>query len=141
MFSGKKGKSWEKGKGILRRVVANAGYSSPPSKSHSSLKALGWFMPRGKQRYLGRRWSPDPASRPPAGKETLKPACTCRRVSGGWRQVTGCHSRKVNMPYARNKAGSLPNPALWLQRLGEAACSEQHLVQGGGKFDAASSTL
>lgn len=52
----------------------------------------------------------------------------------------GCHSRDVNMPHTGNKAGSLPNPALWLQRLGEATCSRQRLVQGGGKFDAASST-
>lgn len=41
---------------------------------------------------------------------------------------------KVSMPHIRNKAGSLPNPALWLQRLGEDAHSEQRLVQGGGKL-------
>lgn len=39
---------------------------------------------------------------------------------------------KVSMPHIRNKAGSLPNPALWLQRLGEDAHSEWRLVQGGG---------
>lgn len=105
------GKRWEKGKGILRRGVANAGYSSPPPKSHSSPKALGQFMPWGKQRYLRRRWSLDPASPPPAGKESLALACADRRVSEGWRQVLGCRTREVNMPHARNTAGSLPKSA------------------------------
>lgn len=38
------------------------------------------------------------------------------------------------MPHIRNKAGSLPNPALWLQSLGEGVCSERRLVQSGGKL-------
>lgn len=41
---------------------------------------------------------------------------------------------EVSMPHIRNKAGSLTNPALWLQRLGEDACSEGCLVQGSGKL-------
>lgn len=65
------------------------------------------------------------------GKSHLSAEAGGFQEDGGRSQVA---TGKVRMPHIRNKAGSLPNPALWLQRLGEDSHSEQCSVQGGGEL-------
>lgn len=85
----------------------------------------------GKAEIAGKEVEPDPASPWWAGKSHRSVQAGGFQEDGGRLLVA---TGEVSMPHIRNKAQSLTNPALWLQRLGEDTCSEQHLVQGGGKL-------
>lgn len=106
----------EKGIGIPRRGVANTGQPCTYQKPQL-IKSPGVIHALGKAEIPGEEVELNPASPWWARKESH------RSVQAGGVQEDGNRLQgatgEVNMPHIRNKAGSLPNPVLWLQRLGE----------------------